>query len=152
MVKIRVISIVKKDDKFYKDIINEFTKMSLKFAKIENLNLFSKELNSLNSEDEIKRYYTNLLVPYLTLNSLNIALDPNGENLESFEFSKLLTDFSQVNFFIGGAYGFEKVFLNRCQKIVSLSNLTFSHKIAKVVLYEQIFRGLSIVNNHPYHK
>ncbi len=152
MVKIKIISIVKKDDKFYKDIINEFIKMSLKFAKVENLNLFSKELNSLNSKDEIKKYYTNLLLPYITQNSLNIALDPKGKNLDSFEFSKLLIDFSQINFFIGGAYGFEKNFLNRCQKVVSLSNLTFSHKIAKVVLYEQIFRGLSIINNHPYHK
>lgn len=152
MIKIRVISIVKKDDNFYKELIEEFIKMSSKFAKIENINLFSKELSSLKNENEIKAIYSNILSPYITSNSLNISLDLKGKILDSFEFSKLLDENSQINFFIGGAYGFEVDFLNRCEKIISLSNLTFSHKIAKIVLYEQIFRGLAIINNHPYHK
>lgn len=152
MVKIRVISIVKRDDNFYKELIEEFIKMSSKFAKIENINLFSKELSTLKNENEIKTIYTNLLLPYLTPNSLNIALDVKGKRVDSFEFSKLLESNSLINFFIGGAFGFERDFLNKCEKSISLSNLTFSHKIAKVVLYEQLFRGLAIINNHPYHK
>jgi 23S rRNA (pseudouridine1915-N3)-methyltransferase len=57
-----------------------------------------------------------------------------------------------VKFFIGGAYGFEKAFLDKGDKVISLSSLTFSHKIAKMVLLEQIFRGYAILHNHPYHK
>ncbi len=154
MVKIRVISIVKKDDNFYKELIEEFIKMSSKFAKIENINLFSKELSSIKNENEIKNFYSNMLNPYLISNSnlFNIALDVDGRTIDSFEFAKIFSENSIINFFIGGAYGFEREFLTKCEKVISLSKLTLSHKIAKIVLYEQIFRGLSIINNHPYHK
>ena len=57
-----------------------------------------------------------------------------------------------VKFFIGGAYGFEEQFLKQCDKVISLGKITMSHKIAKVVLLEQIYRGFSILSNHPYHK
>ena len=47
---------------------------------------------------------------------------------------------------------FENEFLSLCDSVISLSNLTFAHKIATLILSEQIFRSLSIINNHPYHK
>jgi len=57
-----------------------------------------------------------------------------------------------VKFFIGGAYGFEESFLKKSDKVISLGKITMSHKIAKAVLLEQIYRGFSILSNHPYHK
>ena len=82
----------------------------------------------------------------------NIALDVLGKSVDSFAFSKLLEDKNEVNFFIGGAYGFQREFLDKCDATISLSNLTFAHKVATLVLSEQIFRSLAIINNHPYHK
>jgi 23S rRNA (pseudouridine1915-N3)-methyltransferase len=64
----------------------------------------------------------------------------------------MLADRAEVNFFIGGAYGHAPEFLKRCDRVVSLSKLTMSHKIAKTVLAEQIYRALTILHNHPYHK
>ena len=72
--------------------------------------------------------------------------------LDSFEFSKLFLAKNKVSFFIGGAYGLSTNFKSKMDKIISLSKMTFAHKIAKLVLYEQIFRGLCINANHPYHK
>ena len=57
-----------------------------------------------------------------------------------------------LNFFIGGAYGFEDDFLKKSDAVISLGKITMSHKIAKAVLLEQIYRGFSILTNHPYHK
>ena len=57
-----------------------------------------------------------------------------------------------MKIFIGVAYGFEDDFLKKSDVIVSLGKITMSHKIAKVVLLEQIYRGFSILTNHPYHK
>ena len=57
-----------------------------------------------------------------------------------------------IQFYIGGAYGLEEEFLNRSDKVISLGKITMSHKIAKAVLLEQIYRGFSILSNHPYHK
>jgi len=72
--------------------------------------------------------------------------------MDSFAFSKLLEDRLTINFFIGGAYGFDREFLKMCDTTLSLSDLTMAHKVANLVLTEQIFRGLAILNNHPYHK
>ncbi|WP_200762413.1 23S rRNA (pseudouridine(1915)-N(3))-methyltransferase RlmH [Nitrosophilus alvini] len=153
MHKIAVYSIMKKEEKCYKEIAQDFTKMSRKFADIKTFDIFSKKIGSAQTkgEDEAKAAYTQALEPYIK-SGLNIALDPKGEVLNSEEFSSFFEKSQTINFFIGGAYGFEKKFLEKCDKIISLSKMTFSHKLAKIVLLEQIYRGLSIVNAHPYHK
>ena len=79
-------------------------------------------------------------------------MHPDGKIIDSYEFSKLLDDKIAIKFFIGGAYGFENDFLKNGDAVISLGNITMSHKIAKVVLLEQIYRGFSILSNHPYHK
>jgi 23S rRNA (pseudouridine1915-N3)-methyltransferase len=149
---INLYSIAKKENDDYSKIANDLSKMIKKFAKIDDKTIFTKEISKAQtiSNMQAKKSYTNAYEPFLQ-NSYNIALDVEGKHLNSFEFSNIL-DHSNINFFIGGAYGFEDDFLKRCDKKISLSTLTFSHKIAKIVLLEQIFRGLCIKNNHPYHK
>jgi 23S rRNA (pseudouridine1915-N3)-methyltransferase len=149
---INLYSIAKKENDDYSKIANDLSKMIKKFAKIDDKTIFTKEISKAQtiSDMQAKKSYTNAYEPFLQ-NSYNIALDVEGKHLNSFEFSNIL-DHSNINFFIGGAYGFEDDFLKRCDKKISLSTLTFSHKIAKIVLLEQIFRGLCIKNNHPYHK
>ena len=149
-IKIYAIEKVKKDN-FY-DIILDYKKMIARFAKVKDISLFSKEIAKSQTigEIEAKRSYTKAFIPYL--GNFNIALDPNGKEMDSFEFASLLKDKNEVSFFIGGAYGFEKEFLNQCDIKVSLSRLTMGHKIAKLVLYEQIYRAFTILHNHPYHK
>jgi 23S rRNA (pseudouridine1915-N3)-methyltransferase len=127
--------------------------MSRKYANIEIHSLFNKSIAKAQTqgEKESQKAYNELYIPKLD-GGYNIALDVLGKKLDSFEFSKLFEDKRVVNFFIGGAYGFDKQFLNRCDCIVSLSDLTMAHKVANVVLCEQVFRSLCILNNHPYHK
>ncbi len=95
--------------------------------------------------------YTKALNKFLT-NGYNIALSPDSKLIDSFEFSNLIKDKSKINLFIGGAFGFEKDFVNKCNSSISFGKITMSHKLTKVVLLEQLFRALSILNNHPYHK
>jgi 23S rRNA (pseudouridine1915-N3)-methyltransferase len=149
---ININSIAKKEKDDYNKISLDLSKMISKFAKLNDNVIFNKDISKSQtiSEVEAQKSYTRAFEPLL-VNSYNIALDVLGKTQDSFEFSEML-DYSNINFFIGGAYGFEKDFLNKCDKKISLSSLTMSHKIAKVVLLEQIFRGLAIKNNHPYHK
>ncbi len=153
MHRIFVYSIGKKDEKCYEAIYEEFIKNAKKYANIKQTNIFNKKINSAqNDARRAKEVYTEVLSPYLLDEGLNVALDPAGRLLDSHEFAALLERSGSVAFFIGGAYGFEESFLKKCDEVVSLSPLTMSHKIAKAVLLEQIFRGLSILHNHPYHK
>ncbi|NWF66774.1 MAG: 23S rRNA (pseudouridine(1915)-N(3))-methyltransferase RlmH [Campylobacterales bacterium] len=151
--KINVYSIEKKEDRFVESIINEFKKSSLNYAKIENIVIFNNKISNFQKnslEVEAKLSYLEAFKPYLK--GFNVALDVNGKMMDSIKFSKFFETNSEINFFIGGAFGFSKEFLDLCDVSISLSEMTMAHKIAKVVLFEQIFRALTIVNNHPYHK
>ncbi len=59
---------------------------------------------------------------------------------------------SEVRFFIGGAFGFNSEFSSKCSTKIALSRLTMTHQLAKVMLWEQIYRALTINASHPYHK
>jgi len=58
----------------------------------------------------------------------------------------------EVIFLIGGADGFGSGWRERCDTVLSLSPLTFSHRLARLVLVEQVYRALSIIHNRPYHR
>jgi len=149
---IKVFSIEKSSNKTV-DILNqEYMKMISRYASIEDEILFNKQIALAQSKGEVeaRESYSKIYKPYLK--GYNISLDVEGKVLDSFEFSKIFDNEVNINFFIGGAYGFNRDFLCKSDKVISLSKLTYAHKIAKVVLYEQIYRGLCIRNNHPYHK
>ncbi len=150
--KINVYCIEKNRSDDFSKLIQNYKKMIQKYAQIEEITVFNKKIASAQNRDAIiaKESYTEAFIPFM--NGYNIALDPNGRQMDSFEFSKNFDTIASLNFFIAGAYGFDEQFLKKCNKVISLSKMTFSHKIAKVVLFEQLFRALSIINNHPYHK
>ena len=151
--KINLYSIAKKERSIYDPLYKDLEKMISKFAKIDDIELFPKEVTKAHtiSQNASQAAYSNVFSSYIK-GGYSIVLHPDGKLIDSFEFSKLLSDKMAVNFFIGGAYGFEDSFVRQCDKAVSLGKLTMSHKIAKAVLLEQIYRGFTILNNHPYHK
>jgi len=151
--KLKILSIAKPEKSLYSPLYKELEKMTSKFSKIEDIEIFNKKIHAAQIEGErsAQAAYTQAFEPHLS-KTYNIALHPDGKIINSFKFAKLLSDKISVNFYIGGAYGFEDNFLKQCDTVISLGELTMSHKIAKAVLLEQIFRGFAINNNHPYHK
>lgn len=152
MAKINIYYIAKPAKDEFDTIINEFIKMSSKYATLKVNCIFNKNIAKAQtiSQSEAQQSYSQAYENYLT--GYNVALDVLGKKMDSHKFSELLEGKNEINFFIGGAFGFEKSFLNKCNSIISLSDLTMAHKVANVVLCEQVFRGLCINNNHPYHK
>jgi 23S rRNA (pseudouridine1915-N3)-methyltransferase len=150
--KINIYTIEKKSSDDFHKIIQKQKKMIQKYAQVEEISIFNKKISQAQNRDDImaKESYSEAFLPYLK--GYNIALHPAGDELDSFEFSQKFDINTTLNFFIAGAYGFEDGFLKKVDSVVSLSRLTYSHKIAKVVLFEQIYRAFSIKNNHPYHK
>ncbi len=152
MHKIFVYAIGKKEHKCYECVYEELIKNAKKYATVEVITIFNKKINQAQSGGQAQECYTQVLLPYLKKDHFNIALHPNAKEADSLEFAELFKEHSKIAFFIGGAYGFEDRFFEWCDAKLSLSRLTMSHKIAKMVLLEQIFRALTIVHNHPYHK
>jgi 23S rRNA (pseudouridine1915-N3)-methyltransferase len=151
--KIDIISIAKKEKSIYDPLYKDLIKMISRFAKVEDIELFPKDVAKSHtiSPEASKQAYTKALESYIG-SDYSVTLHPDGKLIDSFDFSKLLNDRMSIKFFIGGAYGFEDAFLKKSDIVISLGNITMSHKIAKAVLLEQIYRGFSILSNHPYHK
>jgi len=152
--KINVYVVDKKGkDSLYTGLIEHYIKIAKPFAKVEVIEVFDKEIAKAHdiSSKAAQKAYSKALEKYMA-NGINIALDPSSKEVDSHEFAGLLKDNSTINFFIGGAYGFERDFLTKCNYVLSFGKITLSHRLVKVVLLEQIFRGLTINNNHPYHK
>lgn len=152
--KINVIMIDKKGkDNLYAGLVEHYKKIAKPFAKVEVIEIFDKEIAKAQdiSPEAAQKSYSKAFEKYLA-SGINIALDPSSKEVDSHEFANLLKDSVQINLFIGGAYGFERDFLHKCNIAISFGKITLSHKLVKVVLLEQIFRGLTINHNHPYHK
>ena len=86
----------------------------------------------------------------------NILLDIEGSKLNSVEFSECILDQADINqninFFIGGSEGIDRKYFGDFDKIISFGDLTWPHKMFKMMLLEQIYRSITIINKHPYHK
>jgi len=151
--KIEIISIAKRERSLYDPLYKDLTKMISRFATLQDTEIFTKDVTKAHtiSADAAQKAYSKALEGHIG-KDFCITLHPDGKLIDSFEFSKLLNDKISVKFFIGGAYGFEESFLKKSDRVISLGKITMSHKIAKVVLLEQIYRGFSILSNHPYHK
>ncbi len=150
--KVNVYTIEKKSSSEIDSFIQKELKMIQKYAQIKEFSIFNKKISQAQNQDVkmAQSSYSKAFEPYLS--GYNIALDPKGDEINSFEFSEIFDINTTLNFYIGGAFGFEESFLSKMDRVISLSRMTLSHKVAKVVLFEQIFRAFSIKNNHPYHK
>ncbi|HOH47075.1 MAG TPA: 23S rRNA (pseudouridine(1915)-N(3))-methyltransferase RlmH, partial [Candidatus Cloacimonadota bacterium] len=84
----------------------------------------------------------------------HIVLDERGQQKSSLEFSSFLTNISDrqnVVFVIGGVFGTSAALKQRADLLFSLSAMTFTHRFARLILMEQIYRAIMIKNNRPYH-
>ena len=86
-----------------------------------------------------------------------ICLDPNGKQYSSKEFSLFLLRSiqeadSRLSFVIGGPEGLPDLIRTRAKSLFSLSRLTFTHQIARLVLVEQVYRAFEIEKGSSYHK
>ncbi|MCI5071402.1 23S rRNA (pseudouridine(1915)-N(3))-methyltransferase RlmH [bacterium] len=82
-----------------------------------------------------------------------IALDESGQELSSKKLAYKLNQHTtqDLYFIIGGSYGLPKDIKNFTKEYISLSKMTLPHRIALLVLTEQIYRAFTILNNSPYH-
>ncbi|MBD3345749.1 MAG: 23S rRNA (pseudouridine(1915)-N(3))-methyltransferase RlmH [Chitinivibrionales bacterium] len=92
----------------------------------------------------------------LVQNAYIAGLSERGTLMNSMQFARWLDEKrgrgKTLLFALGGAYGLPEWIERECNEFVSLSPLTFPHKLAFHVLVEQIYRAFTILHNHPYHK
>lgn len=84
-----------------------------------------------------------------------VLLDERGKEMRSAEFAAWIENkqfaTKQLTFVIGGPYGFSQSVYERADGMMSLSRMTFSHQMVRLVFTEQLYRAFTILNNEPYH-
>jgi 23S rRNA (pseudouridine1915-N3)-methyltransferase len=85
-----------------------------------------------------------------------VLLDPSGKSMDSPRFAKLVSQAEQeardLVFLIGGATGLPAAWRQNPGTLLSLSEMTMPHELARVVLAEQIYRAFTLLRGHPYPK
>ena len=109
-----------------------------------------------NSPEQTKNLEERLILEAASDSTLLIALDEQGKQQTSKELSKSIEKWQlnaeSVALIIGGADGLSSELKQRCNLIWGLSSFTLTHSMARLLLVEQIYRGYSLLSNHPYHR
>ena len=114
-----------------------------------------KITKSLSMEQQ-KEKEGELILKALQPGDVVVLLDEHGKEFRSVEFAnwierKMHTVNKRLVFIIGGPYGFAPSVYAAAQEKISLSKMTFSHQMIRLIFVEQLYRALSILNNSPYH-
>jgi 23S rRNA (pseudouridine1915-N3)-methyltransferase len=85
-----------------------------------------------------------------------VVLDERGTDLTTLKLAQRLEDWMRdggdTAFIIGGADGIDESLKQQAHEMIRLSSLTLPHAMARLILCEQLYRALSVVRNHPYHR
>ena len=154
--KIKLIVVGKSAFDFVKEGEEVYEKRLVHYLPFEKLVLTDIK-NPINfSVDELKKKEGELILSKISNQDFLVLMDENGSNLSSVEFSEWIN--KKVNegirsmvFVIGGAFGFSKEVYDRSNQLISLSKMTFSHQLVRVIFLEQLYRAQTILNGEPYH-
>ena len=107
------------------------------------------------SEEQVKTAEGEAMLRFFTPSMDVILLDEHGKEFRSVEFAewlqKKMTSGRDLTLVIGGPDGFSKEVYARANSKLSLSQMTFSHQMIRLMAIEQIYRAMTILRNEPYH-
>ncbi len=156
LIDIQIVAIGKDKDPWVTAGVEHYTRLLKRFARLDIRLLPSPEHGTKTPAAVVKRREAELLNK-LSENRWTIALSDKGKSLDSEELATRLeqwinTSGGRLRFLIGGPYGLEESVLREADVVLSLSPLTFSHQLVRLVLLEQLYRAFSILHHLPYHK
>lgn len=157
--KIKIVCIGKLKEKYLTEAVKEYLKRLSKYCdpKIIELSEVRLSENSSSGIALLVEKESNKILTKLDAKDFNILLSLKGESISSPQLADLLKEkmikgYSTFTFIIGGSYGTNQVLDEYVDFKLSLSQLTFTHQMTRVIILEQIYRGFKINNNETYHK
>ena len=154
--KIKLLVIGKTDDAYIQTGIQKFESRLKHYIPFE-ISVIQDLKNSKNlTEIQQKAKEGELILAQLETSDSVILLDENGVQHTSRSYSdfiqkQMLSGFKNLIFIIGGPYGFSPEVYARANGKISLSKMTFSHQMVRLIFVEQLYRAMTILKNEPYH-
>jgi len=154
--KIKLIVIGKTDEKYLNTGIKKYTDRILHYLPFEYQIIPDVKKTRNLSENQQKEKEGELLLSRVKPGDEVILLDEGGNHYGSVEFArslekKMIKGIKNLVFVIGGPYGFSKKTYQAASSKISLSKMTFSHQMVRLIFSEQLYRALTIIKGEPYH-
>lgn len=160
MLNMRIVCVGKLREQFYIDAFNEYSKRLSAYCKFECVELNETKLGSSPSDKEIAAALDKEAVDIeraLGKDAYVIAMCVEEKQLKSEDFAQKINSLAvsgrgRICFVIGGSFGISQRIKQRADMRLSMSEMTFPHHLARVMLAEQIYRAFKIIKGSKYHK
>ena len=160
MLNMRIVCVGKLREQFYIDAFNEYSKRLSAYCKFECVELNETKLGSSPSDKEIAAALDKEAVDIeraLGKDAYVIAMCVEGKQLKSEDFAQKINSLAvsgrgRICFVIGGSFGISQRIKQRADMRLGMSEMTFPHHLARVMLAEQIYRAFKIIKGSKYHK
>ncbi len=154
--KIKLITVGKTDFSWIKEGLSMYTSRLVHYVPFTVLEIPELKNVSSLSKEQIKEKEALLILDQLKSNEELILLDEKAKQFRSIEFASFIEtrlnySSKDIIFVIGGAYGFSEKVYKRANYKLSLSNMTFSHQLVRLIFIEQLYRAFTILRGEPYH-
>ena len=154
MFHITLLVIGKIKENYFAEAINEYSKRLKPYAKLDVVELKAESFSE-GAKEKAKKMEAERILSFLDKkpDAQVFILDENGKNPTSKEFAQIMekSESGHFIFVVGGALGFASEIIEKPYLKLSLSNMTFPHEVARVVLFEQIYRAMTIIKGKEYH-
>ncbi|WP_425377195.1 23S rRNA (pseudouridine(1915)-N(3))-methyltransferase RlmH [Spiroplasma endosymbiont of Aleiodes alternator] len=157
MINIKIVCIGQLSQTYWKSAAKDYLKRIKKRTNIETKNIIESKLNSIPNNIKIE---TNKITEYISKNNDYqwFLLDLSGQLISSEQLSQMINknqiyQQGKIGFIIGGSNDVAQILKDNINLIkISFGKITLPHQLCYVVLLEQIYRSLQILNNQSYHK
>lgn len=158
--QINIIYVGNIKDKYFSDAVKEYEKRLSAYCKVVNTEIKETKIPENASAAQINKAIEEegeKILSVLPQKSYKIALAVEGAMLSSEELAKkidlsLTGGYSSISFIIGGAFGMSEKVKKSCDMMLSVSRMTFTHRMMRVIILEQIYRAHNILSGGKYHK
>lgn len=156
MVKVKFICIGKTGKSFLEEGENEYLKRLKHYIPVERIEIPDLKNQKKLTFEQIKELEGKEILAKIQSGDQLILLDERGKHYSSVDFANFLqqrfnSGGKALAFVVGGAYGFSEEVYAAASAKISLSTMTFSHQMVRMIFFEQLYRAMTILKNEPYH-
>ncbi len=153
--KIKILSLRKSDSRNIQVIESDYLKRLKKYTSVELIDIKRSKINDLSLRGYKKD--TQKILSYLSKDTYSVLLSDDGREFSSCEFAKFIKTcmhkgIRTMIFIIGGPTGLSKEIKEKVHYKMSLSRMTFPHRLARLILIEALYRSFDIIHGGPYNK
>ena len=153
--KIVIIQLGKTDKDYLKEGLSDYYSRIRKILPLE-VNTVNELKNTGSNPGIIKKQEEREILKYVKQGDFLVLMDERGQRMNSRSFAAFIQKSMnrgprRILFVIGGAWGTGDEIKKKADKLISLSDMTFSHQLVRLLLAEQLYRALTIIKGIPYH-